>query len=449
LRSLRLPTTARIALLSILLALATNFALLGFIRVATQDDAMAVMRQRVASDADVLRDTAASGNRPALAAAILDAVRDDPRVFTGLIDRNGRVIVGNISRDQLPARLSGSDFKTIDVRRSPRGHIVPIGYTMRPGRNGEWIVAGREFDQHLELQDTLERSLLLALLLSVGMGVISGALIARYVGSRVETIAGVVDKVGAGDLTLRANVGSSGDAFDQLSTRINSMLDRLGLLMGELRMLTDTLAHDLRSPVGRLRARIEAALTVTDEAQRDQLLGGVLAEADNLTRMLTTVLEIGRSEAQTARSQFADLDPAALIAELGEMYEPLAEEKGVALLIDAAPLKPVSAHRQLLAQALSNLVDNALSYGAGAAVTLSAHDTGNDVRLTIADHGPGIAEADMTEARRRFGRLDASRGKPGAGLGLSLAEAVAHLHGGRLELADNNPGLAATLILPR
>ncbi|AYJ87161.1 sensor histidine kinase [Sphingomonas paeninsulae] len=448
-KPLRLPTTARIALLSILLALATNFALLGFIRVATQDDAMAIMRQRVSSDADVLRDTAASDNLPALGAAILDAVRDDPHVFTGLLDRDGRVIVGNISRDQLPARLGSVDFKTIDVLRSPRGYVVSVGYTMRPGPHGEWIVVGREFDQHLELQDTLERSLLLALLLSIGMGIVSGALIARYVGSRVETIARVVDEVGAGDLTLRARVGPSGDAFDQLSSRINSMLDRLGLLMSELRMLTDTLAHDLRSPVGRLRARIEAALTVTDETQRDQLLGGVLNEADNLTRMLTTVLEIGRSEAQTARSQFVDLDPAALIAELGEMYEPLAEEKGVVLSVDAAPLKLVSAHRQLLAQALSNLVDNALYYGAGAAVTLSARDAGGDVRLTVADNGPGIAEADMTEARRRFGRLDASRGKPGAGLGLSLAEAVAHLHGGRLELADNGPGLAATLILPR
>ncbi|CAN5147990.1 hypothetical protein BH09PSE3_BH09PSE3_25700 [soil metagenome] len=445
----RLPTTARIALLSILLALITNFALLVFIRVATQDDAMATMRQRVASDADVLRDTAASGNRPALAAAILDAVHDDPHVFTGLVDGDGRVIVGNIARDQLPARLAGTDFRTADVTRAPHGHVVSVGFTIRPAPGNQWVISGREFDQHLELQDTLERSLLLALLLSVAMGIVSGALIARYVGSRVETIARVVDEVGVGDLTRRAIVGPSGDAFDQLSSRINSMLDRLGVLMGELRMLTDTLAHDLRSPVGRLRARIERALTVTDEAQRDQLLGGVLNEADNLTRMLTTVLEIGRSEAQTARSQFVDLDPAALIAELGEMYEPLAEERGVTLLVDAAPLKLVAAHRQLLAQALSNLVDNALYYGGGAAVTLSARDAGGSVRLTVADAGPGIADGDMTEARRRFGRLDASRGKPGAGLGLSLAEAVAHLHGGQLELADNGPGLAATLILPR
>jgi signal transduction histidine kinase len=449
LKPFRLPTTARIALLSVLLALLTNFALLGFIRVATQDDAMTTMRQRVSSDADVLRDTAASGNRPALAAAILDAIHDDPHVFTGLIDRDGRVIVGNIRRDQLPARLGDEDFRTTETQRSPHGHVIPVGFTVRPAPGGDWIVSGREFDQHLALQDALERSLLLALLLSVAMGIVSGALIARYVGSRVETIARVVDEVGAGDLSQRAKVGTSGDAFDQLSSRINSMLDRLGVLMGELRMLTDTLAHDLRSPIGRLRARIEAALTVADEAQRDQLLGGVLNEADNLTRMLTTVLEIGRSEAQTARSQFVDLDPGALIAELGEMYEPLAEEKGVTLVVDAAPLRLVAAHRQLLAQALSNLVDNALSYGVGASVTLSAHDAGGAVRLTVADRGPGIAECDMAEARRRFGRLDASRGKPGAGLGLSLAEAVAHLHGGRLELADNGPGLAATLVLPR
>ncbi|WP_293882786.1 HAMP domain-containing sensor histidine kinase [Sphingomonas sp.] len=448
-KRLRLPTTARIALLSILLALLTNFALLAFIRVATQDDAMATMRQRVASDADVLRDTAISGNRPALARAMLDAVHDDPHAFTGLVDPTGRVVVGNITRDQLPARLAAVTFRSADVRRLPRSDTVSVGYTIRPLPSGDWIVSGRQFDPHLELQDTLERSLLLALLLSIGMGVVSGGLIARYVGSRVETIARVVDEVGAGHLTLRAAVGESGDAFDQLSSRINTMLDRLTLLMGELRMLTDTLAHDLRSPVGRLRARIERALTVTDEGQRDQLLGGVLAEADNLTRMLTTVLEIGRSEAQTARSQFAELDPAALIAELGEMYEPLADEKGMALLVDAAPLRLVAAHRQLLAQALSNLIDNALSYGAGGDVTLSAHDAGGNVRLTVADSGPGIATCDMPEARRRFGRLDTSRGKPGAGLGLSLAEAVAHLHGGRLELADNAPGLRATLILPR
>ena len=283
-----------------------------------------------------------------------------------------------------------------------------------------------------------------------GFGIVCGLVTAGYVGRRVRAIAAVVDEVGAGDLARRAPIAGSGDAFDNLSARINLMLDRIGGLMGELRLLTDSLAHDLRSPVGRLRSRIERAMTVDDEAQRDALLGGVLAEADSLMRMLTTVLEIGRSEAMAGRERFAPVDPAELIGELAEMYEPLAEEAGVALSqLCSGPLRPVAGHRQLLAQALSNLIDNALHYAAaGREISLFANAEDGALQLGVADRGPGIAPADEAEARRRFGRLDSSRSAPGAGLGLALVEAVAHLHGGTLHLEDNRPGLRATLRLP-
>jgi signal transduction histidine kinase len=221
--------------------------------------------------------------------------------------------------------------------------------------------------------------------------------------------------------------------------------------MDELRLVTDGLAHDLRSPIGRLRSRIERALAVDDDAQRDVLLAGVLEEADALTRMLTTVIEISRSEAMTGRKRFTRIDPSALVNELAEMYEPLAEEAGVRLRVRAAAgVPPIMGHRQLLAQAMSNLVDNALLHGAsGGEVTLSAALAGQGmVRFGVTDGGPGIAAADHAEALRRFGRLDSSRSAPGAGLGLALASAVAHLHGGRLELADADPGLAATILLP-
>ncbi len=303
--------------------------------------------------------------------------------------------------------------------------------------------------EHETLPETLESALLLALGMSVALGIASGWLIARFVGRRVEDVARVADAVGAGDLSRRAPTSRGNDAFDHLARRLNAMLDRTETLMSELRLLTDSLAHDLRSPVQRLRTRIERALIATDETNRDQLLSGVLAETDALMRILTTVLEIGRSEAFASRNQFAPLHPSMLIADLSEMYEPLADETGVALGVDAPPFAPIDGHRQLLAQAMSNLIDNALRYGELSKVTLFAAEDESGVHIGVADCGPGIASADMADARRRFGRLDAARGTPGAGLGLSLVEAVAHLHDGQLILSDNAPGLRATIVLPR
>lgn len=321
---------------------------------------------------------------------------------------------------------------------------------VRPLENGGWLLSGRLFGERLALQRTLERSLLLALLLSVAMGLAGAVLIARYVGHRVKAVAAVIDDVGEGDLARRAEVSGGGDAFDALAARINRMLDKIASLMDELRLLTDSLAHDLRSPVSRLRARVERALTTDDAAEREAMLGGVLDEADALTRMLTTVLEIGRSEAMTGRKRFVWIDPVELVQELAEMYEPLAEEAGVALSVELRGVAlPLFGHRQLLAQAMSNLVDNALTHGsAGGRIVLSVGESGEMVHLAVADGGPGIALEDAAEARRRFGRLDASRSAPGAGLGLALVEAVAHLHGGRLDLADAAPGLRATIIFP-
>ena len=446
----RLPTTARIAALSILLALLSNLALIGFIHFRTHDDALGALRQRVTEQADVLADVYASGGRKALSAAIAHGLADDPESILALLDSSGRVLTGNLARPP-HADFHNAGYQTGELNAGRSGRQKTAGFVVRGFPGGEWLVSGRSFDERLTLQRTLERSLIVALLLSLILGVACGLLIARYVGFRVETIVRAVDEIGDGDLSRRAPLAGGYDAFDRLSARINRMLDRIAGLMDELRLVTDGLAHDLRSPVGRLRARIEGALSVDDEGQRDQLLAGVIEEADALTRMLTTVMEISRSEAMAGRQRFAPIDPAALVGELAEMYEPLAEEAGVRLRVSAdAPPPSFMGHRQLLAQAMSNLVDNALVHGAkGGQVTLSAGSAPHGmVRLGVADCGPGIAPADHAAALRRFGRLDSSRSTPGAGLGLALASAVAHLHGGRLELDDARPGLIATILLP-
>jgi signal transduction histidine kinase len=447
----RLPTSLRVALFSALLALAANLAVIGFIHWRTTDDAGEALRQQVVEEAAVLDDVYASGGRNALDKAIGDTLAaEDPQLLAAIVDNSGRAIAGNVDRlvDAVPPLREGYRTGRLDLRG--QAPVIEAGYMLRPLGQQQWLLSGRSFGQRLQFQRTLESSLWVALAISVLLGVACGLLIARYVAMRVAAVAEVADRITLGDLSQRVELSGGDDAFDRLARQINNMLDRISTLMEELRLLTDSLAHDLRSPVGRLRARIDAAMRAENESRRDLLLGGVLQEADSLMRILTTVLEIGRSEAMASRKQFAWLDPGELIAELGEMYEPLAEEAGVDLHVDCGPaLIPLFGHRQLIAQTLTNLLDNALKYAvAGKEITLFAARDENRLRIGVADRGPGIAPGDQAEARRQFGRLDVSRTKEGAGLGLSLAEAVAHLHHGSLELEDNGPGLRAVLVLP-
>jgi signal transduction histidine kinase len=446
-----MPTSLRVALFSALLALASNLAVIGFIHWRTSDDVVAALRQQVTEEAAVLDDLYASGGRPALDKAIGDTLAEhDPQLLAAVVDNRGRAHNGNVQRlTPGPTRLR-EGYRTGFLLLRNRSAPVEAGYMLRPLGRDEWLLTGRGFGERLQFQRTLEGSLGLALAISVLLGAACGVLIARYVAMRVRAVAAVADRITLGDFSQRVPLSGGDDAFDRLARQINTMLDRISRLMEELRLLTDSLAHDLRSPVGRLRARIDAAMRAENESRRDALLGGVLQEADSLMRILTTVLEIGRSEAMTSRDQFAWLDPAELVLELAEMYEPIAEEAGCVLKAECAPgLLPLFGHRQLIAQALTNLLDNALKYAAeGGEIRLFAAREENRLRLGVADRGPGIAPDDRAEALRQFGRLDLSRTKEGAGLGLALAEAVAHLHRGALELEDNAPGLRAVLLLP-
>jgi signal transduction histidine kinase len=447
----RLPTTLRVGLLAALLALLSNALLIGFIHWRTYDDSVEAVHQQVLEGASALDDVYSSGGRRALDKAVTDTLAaGDPQLLAGILDSSGNGRTGNVGEILAPAQPLKAGYRVGRVRFRGNAATTGAAFLLRRLDGGDWLITGRSLGERVQFQRILESSLGLALAISVLLGLLCGLIVARYVGWRVGEMADVADSIAGGDLAQRVPISGSGDAFDGLARQINRMLDRIAALMEELRLLTDSLAHDLRSPVGRLRARVEAALAAEDEKKRDALLGGVLQEADSLMRILTTVLEIGRSEAMASRKQIAPLDPAELIAELAEMYEPIAEEVGCALRVEAEAKLPIfTGHRQLLAQTLSNLLDNALSYArAGGEVVLFARVLDGKLRLGVADRGPGIAPADQAEARRRFGRLDSSRTSAGAGLGLPLAEAVAHLHGGMLELVDNRPGLRAVLVLP-
>jgi signal transduction histidine kinase len=444
---MRLPTSLRVALLAAILTLAANFAVVGFIRWRTHDESAGEIHRQVVEEGAVLDAVYASGDKAALEQAVANVIAArDPQYFAGILAPDGRPLSGKVAALVHPPPTG---YHTGLLRRTAGGPPIEAAFTLRKLANGDWLLSGRSFAQRLAFQRTLERSLLLALAISLLLGLGSGWVIARYVGRRVRDISQVADRIGNGEMTHRVPLSGSGDAFDGLAAQINRMLDRIGALMQELRLLTDCLAHDLRSPLGRLRARIDAAMEASEE-RRDALFAGVLHEADSLMRILTTVLEIGRAEAMAPRNQFAWLDPGELVSELAEMYEPNAEEAGVSLVLDKGPVVlPLFGHRQLLAQAISNLLDNALNYAAnGGELRLFAMAQDGMLRLGVADRGPGIAPGDRAEARRQFGRLDVARTPGGAGLGLALVEAVAHLHRGQLELEDNEPGLVACLILP-
>jgi signal transduction histidine kinase len=442
-----MPTSLRIALLAGLLALLSNLAVIGFIYLRTHDEAVVTVHQQVVEQGKVLADVYRSGGKPALDDAIQDTITyADPQTAIALLGPAGQRAMGNL--ETVPPLQEGYHNTLIRLHGQTTPREAALVVHRLP--TGQWLVSGRIAGEGFAIRETLERSLLIALVLAGLLGLLCGLILAHYVGRRVHNIATVADRISARDLSQRVPLSGAGDAFDRLGGQINAMLDRITGLMEELRLLTDSLAHDLRSPVSRLRSAAHAAAEASDPHEQEELLGSVIRQADSLMRILTAVLEISRSEALTGRKQFSWFDVGELAAELTEMYDPLADERGAILAYDR-PIRPVPlfGHRQLLAQAMSNLVENAIRYGsAGGEIRVRVEPGERQIRVEVGDRGPGIPADRRDEARRRFGRLDSSRSDEGAGLGLALAEAIAHLHQGALVLEDNAPGLLTVLELP-
>jgi signal transduction histidine kinase len=298
-------------------------------------------------------------------------------------------------------------------------------------------------------------------LIVIVLGLGGGVLVARRVLTRIDAMTGTTQRIMAGDLSERLPVGRSGDELDRLAGNLNAMLERIEALMRGLQEVSDNIAHDLKTPLTRLRNRSEEALAKSStEADYRAALERTIEESDALIRTFNALLMIARAESGQARGDMSDFDAADVARGIQELYEPLAEDDGLKLSVEAVPA-PLHGNRELISQALANLVENAIKYGkpdAGASgdqqtqtttITIRSELDGDTVLLSVADHGPGIPEGDRARAVERFVRLEASRTQPGSGLGLSLASAVATLHGGELRLSDNRPGLRATLVLPR
>jgi signal transduction histidine kinase len=443
-------STSRFFVLVFVIQLIAGTSLLLFVRHIIADELERTSRTLVSELHDDLvadyKQEGLAGLRRLIAARLSGVRSRDAAVL--LDDPVGNHLAGNIE-DWPPPIPFDSGWQVVTLYRVGRDRPEPMGIIASRLPDGTHLLVGHVVEGDLRVRRLTGEAMIAALLLAVPLALLGAVVATRVITSRVERIAETARRVGMGDLSLRVpHEAGDRDAFADLAAAINLMLGRIEALVAELRVVTDSLAHDLRSPLTRLSATIERAGRETSDETALAALERVGLEADTLLAMLSTALQISRAEAGIGRDRFLPTDLGRTIEDLVEVYGPLAEERGFTLTAEGRAEGVV--HRELIGQALANLVDNAMKYGRpGGTIRLSVHETTDAVILGVDDDGPGIAEPDRTEALRRFGRLDPARSVSGAGLGLALAAAVARLHGGEIALGDNAPGLSVRLTLPR
>ena len=300
---------------------------------------------------------------------------------------------------------------------------------------------------HLEIDALIRESLVWAVALLLVFGLAGGVFMSRRLLSRIQAINLTSQEIVAGDLSRRIPVSGSNDEIDRLAINLNHMLDQIEQLMEEMRQVTDNIAHDLRDPLNRLRTRIDVTLMATPSAaEYREVLEGMVGDTEQLLATFNALLKIAQVESGV-RNAFEDVDLTAVVRDLGELYAGVAEEQDLEFSQAVGDHLIVHGDRELLAQALANLLDNAIKYTPGGGkIYLTAERASGRVTVAVADSGPGIVAAERERVLNRFVRLETSRNSQGSGLGLSLVRAVAGLHGAVLALDDADPGLLVTLV---
>ncbi len=315
------------------------------------------------------------------------------------------------------------------------------------------LLVGNDVSELLTFRDLINKTLYWAVGLAVVLGLGGGYFLSRSFLRRIEAITDASKLIMSGDLSRRMPTSGSQDELDQLSTSLNDMLSQIERLVLGMKEVSSNVAHDLRTPLTRMRARVEAALRHDDSKEYEAALHQTLDECDRLLRTFNALLSIAQAESGQMRQALQPLDLEETLNDVVELYEPLAEEAGGSLQLQASSGLRVRGDRQLLAQVLNNLIDNAMKYGEGAEgrpaeIEVKGRVSGAFVVIEVADHGVGINSEDRARVLDRFVRLDESRTKPGNGLGLSLVASVMTLHSGEIQLEDNKPGLRVVLRLP-
>jgi signal transduction histidine kinase len=406
-------------------------------------------RQVIRADVGGLLQLYHEGGRKELVAEVHERADapDDPDATYAVVDRDGRIVTGTFS---LLPRLMSKAPHWIELReRDLDGDVSRVIANVQPLRDGEVLVTGlrtRNQDRFLAL---MLRTALAGLLVAATLGALIGGLTARWVAGRLRSLDDTAAQVGAGALALRARLDGSDDAFDRLARRFNGMLDRIGELLDGVRHATDHIAHDLRTPLTRLRNRLDRMRVEGDEASPKQarMLDAAITETDQLLQSFGALLRLARIEAQSPPEENALVELDRLAEDAIDLYAPIASERGIVLHAQTVPVQ-VRGDPDQLFQLLVNLLDNAVKFApAESTVEVRLRALPYSVELEIADQGAGIPEAERERMFDRFARLEAHRTSPGTGLGLSLVRAIVLRHEGRIALLDNAPGLSVLVTL--
>ena len=366
-----------------------------------------------------------------------------------LVDPTLSPVAGNMQAWPLEVRARPGWYD-IELERDGKLHVTRALVGVLPG--GFRLLVGRDVQDRTEIRSLIVDSLLWASAVALVLAIFGGLLTRRAVLGRVESINRTASAIVLGDFSRRVPTRGSSDEFDQLAQTINAMLEQIERLIEGVRHASNVVAHDLRTPLAELRARLEALIRTRPpvEAAYEEIQNAV-ADIDRIVDIFNALLRLAEIDSGVRRAGFREVDLTELIAELADLYEPLAEDKGIALAIEAPRGFRIHGDPNLLAQAIGNLVDNAIKYAPRHGTVSLRIGAGVDdrVEVVVADNGPGIADNEKPRVTQRFYRGDRGIDTEGIGLGLSVVEAVARLHGGVLFLNDNNPGTVATFALPR
>ncbi|HET7649257.1 MAG TPA: HAMP domain-containing sensor histidine kinase [Gammaproteobacteria bacterium] len=414
----------------------------------------ALLRLYTVRGAGSLRQTIDARSTPA-SLAQSDTGDSGPRQYL-LTDATGKALAGTLAAWPVKADSTRSSWVTLHM--TARGHEPGLDsahrYRLRAHilllPDGERLLVGQSLNETDELRDQMLTLMVIVAVLILVAGLGGGWWVGRSVVRRLEQVTGAADRIMAGDLTQRIpETEHRNDEFTLLAHKLNAMLERIELLMRNAREVTENIAHDLRSPLTRLRGAAEMALLKGDTDRQREALRNAIEQTDNIVATLNAILSIAQIESGT-RAESARVDLTSVCHDAAELYEALAEEKAIHFASTIPETVEIKGNRQLIAQAVGNLLDNAIKYTpGGGTVALTLIADASDVRITVDDTGPGIPQDMRDKVLQRFVRLDTSRSLPGNGLGLSLVKAVADQHSAILQLDDNAPGLKVSLVFKR
>ncbi len=374
------------------------------------------------------------------------ADRDALYLLTG---RQGTKLAGNLT--QWPKGITaGSGWVEFQLRKEDTDDLVPVSAASIRLPGGERLLVGRDSIARQQFDRVLFQSIAVALVTAFVLSLLTGWLLTRLVFSRLKDFADTAENIVSGDLSQRMPLRGTGDEFDQVAGTLNNMLDRVEELISNLRTTSNSIAHDLRSPLSRLRQRVEALSDPgKTDAEREIDMARATGEVDHVLRVLTQLTEISRAEAGLGREQFEPVSLRQLAEDVVELYEPVASDQQIQLEVVGTG-EPIQGHKPLLSQALSNLLENAMRYAPrGSKITIGIREQGPFTLLSVRDRGPGVPESDLPRLQMPFVTLDPARTERNSGLGLALVAAISHMHGGAFTAHNRDPGLETTLKLAR